>query len=36
MKAAGARSVELIDFDAVDTDSHPKVIEAFKAAAPEI
>lgn len=27
MKAAGARSVELIDFDAVDTDSHPKVIE---------
>ncbi|OBI95270.1 decaprenylphospho-beta-D-erythro-pentofuranosid-2-ulose 2-reductase [Mycobacterium asiaticum] len=30
MKAAGAPSVELIDFDAVDTDSHPKVIdEAF-------
>jgi decaprenylphospho-beta-D-erythro-pentofuranosid-2-ulose 2-reductase len=30
MKAAGARSVELIDFDAVDTDTHPKVIdEAF-------
>jgi decaprenylphospho-beta-D-erythro-pentofuranosid-2-ulose 2-reductase len=30
MKAAGARSVDLIDFDAVDTDSHPKVIdEAF-------
>jgi decaprenylphospho-beta-D-erythro-pentofuranosid-2-ulose 2-reductase len=30
MKAAGARSVELIDFDCVDTESHPKVIdEAF-------
>jgi len=30
MKAAGARSVDLIDFDALDTDSHPKVIdEAF-------
>jgi decaprenylphospho-beta-D-erythro-pentofuranosid-2-ulose 2-reductase len=30
MKAAGARSVELIDFDAVHTESHPKVIdEAF-------
>jgi decaprenylphospho-beta-D-erythro-pentofuranosid-2-ulose 2-reductase len=30
MKAAGARSVELVDFDAVDTDSHPEVIdEAF-------
>ncbi|MGH3675020.1 MAG: decaprenylphospho-beta-D-erythro-pentofuranosid-2-ulose 2-reductase [Mycobacterium sp.] len=30
MKAAGARSVELIDFDAVDTESHPKVMdEAF-------
>ena len=28
MKAAGAKSVELIDFDAVDTDSHPKVIDA--------
>jgi decaprenylphospho-beta-D-erythro-pentofuranosid-2-ulose 2-reductase len=28
MKAAGARSVELIDFDAVDTESHPKVIDA--------
>jgi decaprenylphospho-beta-D-erythro-pentofuranosid-2-ulose 2-reductase len=28
MKAAGAKSVELIDFDAVDTESHPKVIEA--------
>lgn len=27
MKAAGAKEVELIDFDAVDTDSHPKVIE---------
>ncbi|MFZ0834610.1 MAG: decaprenylphospho-beta-D-erythro-pentofuranosid-2-ulose 2-reductase [Mycobacterium sp.] len=27
MKAAGAREVEVIDFDAVDTDSHPKVIE---------
>ncbi|MCV7258936.1 decaprenylphospho-beta-D-erythro-pentofuranosid-2-ulose 2-reductase [Mycobacterium shimoidei] len=26
-KAAGAKEVELIDFDAVDTDSHPKVIE---------
>jgi decaprenylphospho-beta-D-erythro-pentofuranosid-2-ulose 2-reductase len=26
MKAAGAREVEVIDFDAVDTDSHPKVI----------
>jgi decaprenylphospho-beta-D-erythro-pentofuranosid-2-ulose 2-reductase len=30
MKAAGARSVELIDFDAVDTQSHPSAIdEAF-------
>jgi decaprenylphospho-beta-D-erythro-pentofuranosid-2-ulose 2-reductase len=30
MKAAGARSVELIDFDGVDSGSHPKVIdEAF-------
>jgi decaprenylphospho-beta-D-erythro-pentofuranosid-2-ulose 2-reductase len=28
MKAAGAKSVELIDFDAVDTESHPKVIGA--------
>jgi decaprenylphospho-beta-D-erythro-pentofuranosid-2-ulose 2-reductase len=28
MKAAGAKSVELIDFDAVDTDNHPKVIDA--------
>ena len=27
MKAAGAKSVELIDFDAVDADTHPKVIE---------
>jgi decaprenylphospho-beta-D-erythro-pentofuranosid-2-ulose 2-reductase len=27
MKAAGARSVELIDFDGLETDSHPKVIE---------
>ncbi|KAA1245304.1 decaprenylphospho-beta-D-erythro-pentofuranosid-2-ulose 2-reductase [Mycobacterium simiae] len=27
MKAAGARSVELINFDAVATESHPKVIE---------
>ena len=27
LKAAGARSVELIDFDALDTDSHPKVID---------
>jgi decaprenylphospho-beta-D-erythro-pentofuranosid-2-ulose 2-reductase len=27
MKAAGARSVELIDFDAVETETHPKVIE---------
>lgn len=27
MKTAGARSVELIDFDALDTDSHPKVID---------
>jgi decaprenylphospho-beta-D-erythro-pentofuranosid-2-ulose 2-reductase len=30
LKSAGAREVDLIDFDAVDTDSHPKVIdEAF-------
>ena len=30
MKAAGAKSVEWIDFDGVDTESHPKVIdEAF-------
>lgn len=28
MKAAGARSVELIDFEATDTDTHPKTIEA--------
>ena len=28
MTNAGARSVELIDFDAVDTESHPKVIDA--------
>ncbi|MGV0792101.1 decaprenylphospho-beta-D-erythro-pentofuranosid-2-ulose 2-reductase [Mycolicibacterium sp. XJ1819] len=28
MKAAGARSVELIDFDAMDIDSHPAVIDA--------
>ncbi|BBY56051.1 decaprenylphospho-beta-D-erythro-pentofuranosid-2-ulose 2-reductase [Mycobacterium koreense] len=28
MKAAGAKSVELIDFDALDTDSHPQVIDA--------
>jgi decaprenylphospho-beta-D-erythro-pentofuranosid-2-ulose 2-reductase len=28
MTAAGAKSVELIDFDAVDTGSHPKVIDA--------
>jgi decaprenylphospho-beta-D-erythro-pentofuranosid-2-ulose 2-reductase len=27
MKGAGARSVELIDFDAIETDAHPKVIE---------
>ncbi|BBZ11522.1 decaprenylphospho-beta-D-erythro-pentofuranosid-2-ulose 2-reductase [Mycobacterium branderi] len=27
MKVAGAKAVEVIDFDAVDTDSHPKVIE---------
>jgi decaprenylphospho-beta-D-erythro-pentofuranosid-2-ulose 2-reductase len=27
MEAAGARSVELIDFDALETDTHPKVIE---------
>jgi decaprenylphospho-beta-D-erythro-pentofuranosid-2-ulose 2-reductase len=31
MKAAGAKTVELLDFDALDTDSHPNVIEqAFK------
>jgi decaprenylphospho-beta-D-erythro-pentofuranosid-2-ulose 2-reductase len=28
MKDAGAKSVELIDFDALDTDSHPAVIDA--------
>jgi decaprenylphospho-beta-D-erythro-pentofuranosid-2-ulose 2-reductase len=28
MTAAGAKSVELIDFDGADTDSHPKVIDA--------
>ncbi|MGW4845008.1 decaprenylphospho-beta-D-erythro-pentofuranosid-2-ulose 2-reductase [Nocardia brasiliensis] len=28
MKAAGASSVELIDFDALDTEGHPKVIDA--------
>jgi decaprenylphospho-beta-D-erythro-pentofuranosid-2-ulose 2-reductase len=28
MKAAGAKSVQLIDFDAADTDSHPAVIDA--------
>src|ERR1700757_4497620 len=28
MKAAGARSVELIDFEATDTDSHPKMMDA--------
>jgi decaprenylphospho-beta-D-erythro-pentofuranosid-2-ulose 2-reductase len=28
MKAARARSVELIDFEATDPDSHPKMIEA--------
>jgi decaprenylphospho-beta-D-erythro-pentofuranosid-2-ulose 2-reductase len=28
MRAAGARSVELIDFEATDTDSHPKMIDA--------
>src|SRR3984885_12461100 len=28
MKAAGARSVELIDFEATDTDGHPKMIDA--------
>src|ERR1700694_2150862 len=32
MKAAGARAVELIDFDAVDTDSHTKVIDTAFAA----
>ena len=28
LTAAGAKSVEWIDFDGVDTDSHPKVIDA--------
>ncbi|MFI9511441.1 decaprenylphospho-beta-D-erythro-pentofuranosid-2-ulose 2-reductase [Nocardia sp. NPDC052566] len=28
MKAAGASQVEVIDFDALDTESHPKVIDA--------
>ncbi|WP_069162034.1 decaprenylphospho-beta-D-erythro-pentofuranosid-2-ulose 2-reductase [Nocardia altamirensis] len=28
MKAAGATQVDVIDFDALDTDSHPKVIDA--------
>jgi decaprenylphospho-beta-D-erythro-pentofuranosid-2-ulose 2-reductase len=28
MKNAGAKSVELIDFEATETDSHPKVIDA--------
>src|SRR6478736_2918672 len=28
MTAAGAKSVEWIDFDGVDTDEHPKVIDA--------
>ncbi|WP_280204824.1 decaprenylphospho-beta-D-erythro-pentofuranosid-2-ulose 2-reductase [Nocardia farcinica] len=28
MEAAGASEVEVIDFDALDTDSHPKVIDA--------
>jgi len=28
MKAAGAKSVEVLDFDAVDTASHPAVIDA--------
>ncbi len=27
MKAAGATEVDVIDFDALDTDSHPKVID---------
>lgn len=27
MKASGASEVEVIDFDALDTDSHPKVVE---------
>ena len=36
MKAAGARSVELIDFDAVDTESHPTVIDAAFGAAADV
>src|ERR1700730_12803204 len=28
MKAAGALSVDLIDFEATDTDGHPKMIDA--------
>lgn len=28
MEAAGASTVELIDFDALDTDGHPKVVDA--------
>ncbi|MFC9435129.1 decaprenylphospho-beta-D-erythro-pentofuranosid-2-ulose 2-reductase [Nocardia sp. NPDC057030] len=28
MKAAGASQVDLVDFDALDTDGHPKVIDA--------
>jgi decaprenylphospho-beta-D-erythro-pentofuranosid-2-ulose 2-reductase len=28
MKAAGAKSVDWVDFDGTDTDSHPKVIES--------
>lgn len=28
LKAAGATGVDVIDFDALDTDSHPKVIDA--------
>src|SRR5271167_3567546 len=27
MRAAGARSVELVDFEATDADSHPKMID---------
>ncbi|WP_305093433.1 decaprenylphospho-beta-D-erythro-pentofuranosid-2-ulose 2-reductase [Prescottella sp. R16] len=28
MKAAGATEVEVVDFDALDTESHPKVVDA--------
>src|SRR5690606_1658378 len=28
MRAAGASEVEVLDFDALDTDSHPKVVDA--------